>query len=360
MTQDDGARRKSYRSLFCPECGREVDELYEGVCEDCLQKHVELMHCPLVLEMRQCPKCGAYPMHGVWHLPQEKHEGVLQLVRDSIMIHKDVQDEELELSVIFDDGSLIRVHVDVGAVVAGASMQGAADVEVRVAFDACDVCSRIAGGYYEGIVQIRAEDRLPTDEERQTCVQLAENVSEKLRDRDPMAFISKIEELKEGVDLYVGSKNTATRISKAITGEFGGGYSSSPKLVGERDGKKLYRVSFSVRLPRITQGDVIHVDGKTVLVEHSDTDVTGVDLEAGGDVTVKKNRLGKAELLGRRDDARKTFLTMKGEDEVQILDPDNYNPVNIRKPSFLNAPEGSEINVIKTKKGVFILPGELN
>jgi nonsense-mediated mRNA decay protein 3 len=104
---------------------------------------------------------------------------------------------------------------------------------------------------------------------------------------------------------------------------------------------------------------VVYVDGKTVLVERSGTDLTGIDLESGSDVTIKKHRLDGAELLGRQDEARKTVLTMCGEDEAQLLDPDDFSPINIRKPAFLNAPDGSEINVIKTRKGVFILPKEL-
>jgi len=63
-----------------------------------------------------------------------------------------------------------------------------------------------------------------------------------------MAFISKVKELREGIDIYVGSAKVGKQISKRIVREFGGTFSESAKLVGHKDGKNQYRISYAVRL----------------------------------------------------------------------------------------------------------------
>ena len=59
---------------------------------------------------------------------------------------------------------------------------------------------------------------------------------------DRLAFIAKTIQLKEGLDLYVGTVKAAKRIVRALVREMGVNFSDSAKLVGRRDGKDIYRV----------------------------------------------------------------------------------------------------------------------
>ena len=46
-------------------------------------------------------------------------------------------------------------------------------------------------------------------------------------------------------------------IARDIVGALGGTYTTHPKLIGEKNGCRLYRVTYSLRLPRFARGDVI-------------------------------------------------------------------------------------------------------
>ena len=58
-----------------------------------------------------------------------------------------------------------------------------------------------------------------------------------------------MEKLKKGLNLYVSSIESARKISKEIIKRLGGVLKESKKLVGKKEGRNVYRVSFSVRLP---------------------------------------------------------------------------------------------------------------
>lgn len=58
------------------------------------------------------------------------------------------------------------------------------------------------------------------------------------------SFIPKIEELREGLDIYCGSRNEAI----AALNSYQLGFVRTEKLAGEKNGKRLYRTTLLVRL----------------------------------------------------------------------------------------------------------------
>lgn len=97
----------------------------------------------------------------------------------------------------------------------------------------CTECSRSSSQYFEAIVQLRGEPA--------KVARMAEMMSKKLQER---TFIPKMEELKEGVDIYCGSRNEAI----ATLNVFKLGFLRTEKLAGEKNGKRLYRTTLLVRL----------------------------------------------------------------------------------------------------------------
>lgn len=172
----------------------------------------------------------------------------ISLVKSQLTINPVAED----VRTIFEPEMLgenaVKVHIHVDAVVKGESTFREHDAMVRIKKESCDRCRRIAGGYYAAIVQVRAEGRFPTPEERSKSKKIAQDVIRRVQKSDRMAFISNVEELKEGIDIYVGSTKLGRQISKAIATELGGAFSESAKLVGRKDGKNQYRVSYAVRL----------------------------------------------------------------------------------------------------------------
>ena len=60
--------------------------------------------------------------------------------------------------------------------------------------------------------------------------------------------------------------------------------------------------------------------------------------------------------LGGREDEVTAVLVAIEADMVQVLDPEAYETVLLKKPAFLHADAGSDVCVIKTAEGLFLLP----
>lgn len=92
--------------------------------------------------------------------------------------------------------------------------------------------------YYEAIIQIRPADKKVLD--------FVRNQIEKRKN----VFVSKIEEFKYGVDIYISDQRFARALGKRLKKVFGGEVKLSRKLhtVSKSSGKKLYRVTVLFRL----------------------------------------------------------------------------------------------------------------
>ena len=65
---------------------------------------------------------------------------------------------------------------------------------------------------------------------------------------DPLAFISKTEEEKNGKNFYIGSKQAAVEISRNIKLKYKATVKRTSKLVGELKGKRVYRDTILISL----------------------------------------------------------------------------------------------------------------
>lgn len=345
-------------TLFCPKCGKDTDVFYDNVCRQCFIGDKKLLECPAVVYSRICPTCGSVFKKGRWQRRDEEKELVLECVKDNLSLSKYAENIELELSPEQLDYSRYNVHVEAKGEIKGVLIKASQDVELRINWQTCDTCSRISGGYFEGIVQIRADRRTPAKEELERCRGIASGVAAKAQEKgDRLAFIAKTEELDEGADLYVGSIKLGKQICRAITDVFGGKFSESPKLVGQKNGEDLYRITFALRLPEFVRGDIISMDGKVIEVQSCGKHVSGTDLETGRRFIENYDDLMDVKKLGSRQDAVSSVLVADEKKTIQVLDPETYETVTIKRPEFLSAKSGDEIKIVKTSKGIYVLPG---
>jgi nonsense-mediated mRNA decay protein 3 len=344
-------------TLFCPKCGKDTDVFYDNVCRQCFIGDKKLLGCPPVVYTRICPTCGSVFKRGKWQSKENESNAIIECIKDNLKINKQAQDIELELTPKQLDYSRYGVHVEAKANIEGVPIDAVLDTEVRISWETCDTCSRISGGYFEGIVQIRADKRLPTLEELNRCRDIAEDVAARSREKgERLAFIAKIVELDEGIDIYVGLSKLGKQICRAIIDAFGGRFIESPKLVGQKNGEDLYRITFALRLPEFVRGDIVSVDDTVIEVQSCGKHVSGIDLETGRRFIENFNDLLEVKKLGRRQDAVPAVLVADEDRMIQVLDPETYETVTIKRPEFLSAEPGNEIKIIKTAKGIYVLP----
>jgi nonsense-mediated mRNA decay protein 3 len=343
-------------SITCPKCGLESDKLFDSVCRDCFFESFKLIELPLVLHVRICSNCGAYFHRSRWEDIGRLEEVVLKAVENALFIHNEAGDVEIYFEPREITPYIYKVKVEVDAIVREEPAHAEAETEVRIQRTACDMCSRESGGYFEAIIQIRAAGRFPTDEEKKRCSAIAREALENMRKKgDRLAFITYVQEQKEGLDLYMGSMNASRQVCRLITSELGGTFSESPTLVGMKDGKNLYRITFAVRLPEFRPGDIIKFRGRILQIKSSGKKVNGVSLEDGSRFILTSEELKGAEKIANIAEAVQTVLVSIEENAILVLDPETYETVTIKKPILFNAQAGSEIPVVKTQYGIFAL-----
>ncbi|WP_048134997.1 60S ribosomal export protein NMD3 [Methanolobus tindarius] len=343
-------------NIVCPKCGKSTTKLFHGRCKECFLENFTLAEIAPVMHAKLCPTCGARNVKNKWVDHGSLEEIVIRTVEDALFVHEMAEDIEVYIEPRAQTPYLYKVHIEVDALLLDEMFHQELKTEVRVIRESCDMCSRISGGYFEAILQIRATNRIPSDEEKQECINIAGSVLERLINKgDRLAFISSSLELKEGTDLYVGSSNAARHICKEITSHLGGSFSESASLQGMKDGKDIYRITFSLRLPEFMPQDIIDHKGRIIEIRKFSKNVTGIDVETGARFTATPEEINGATLIAKRKDLPKTMLVAIENEDLMVLDPDTYETVTVRKPVMFSADPGTEIPVVKTEKGLLAI-----
>ncbi|WP_135612074.1 60S ribosomal export protein NMD3 [Methanococcoides sp. AM1] len=342
---------------LCPKCGAETRRLYKNVCRQCFLEQFTLAVLPLVLHTRICSKCNARFDRNKWRDEGDLEEIVLRAVENELFIHDEADDVEVSIYPREMTPHLYRVRVNVDAMVEGEPLHQELRAEVRIIREACDRCSRMAGGYFESILQIRANNRLVTPEEIDSCKLICAMMVEKLWEKgDRFAFVTDVLDSKDGADIYLGSANAGRQICKKIISEFGGTFAEAPTLYSHKEGKDLYRITFSMRLPEFMPGDIILYKDDVIEIKTSGKNSKGIYLATGAKFLEKTEKLDDATLIANRDDAVGAVLVATEGDDIMVLDPSTYQTITLKKPLFFSSEPGNEIPVISTEQGLFALP----
>ncbi|HID73314.1 TPA: hypothetical protein EYP38_05215 [Candidatus Micrarchaeota archaeon] len=207
--------------LICPKCGKTSDKVkfIEAFCVECYPMNVRVPEKKISVQV--CKHCNKMFLKGEWLRFSERkiEEHVVSKCRGEF----DAAEYSLEYGIVT---FTIRKR--------GSEITVDRPFEVEILTVTCPSCSRMSGGYFEAVVQLRGK----------------ENRVEKYRKlferrMEKRTFISKEKPQKEGIDLYIGS----TKAVLELVHELGFDAKITRKLVGVKaDGKKAYRTTFAIRL----------------------------------------------------------------------------------------------------------------
>ncbi len=347
--------------MFCIECGKEDEKLFKGLCKSCFAHQNSLINIPSEIEIEVCAHCSSTHIGDKWHDNEQSEEELIAetLVRESVP-DEDAEDVELEIDLLNQKGSVLEILVIAHGNVAGVPIKREYKLNVKLNRNVCPECSKYASGYFEAVLQLRADDRTLAPHEIQRVDELIKRQLEKLSKNNRMAYLSQRLELKEGIDYYFGSYKAARKISNSLKEIMGGVLGESPRLMG-RDksaGKDLYRVWISLRLPFFQNGDflthaghvgpVIDVSGRKIIIQ---------DLETMDKISISWREYSNLELAAKRDDTKITTITSKTPTEIQLLHPETYQPVDLDiLPELSHINIGDEVEVIEIKGKIHIIP----
>ncbi|MBU4548119.1 MAG: hypothetical protein KKH76_04915, partial [Euryarchaeota archaeon] len=146
--------------MFCPQCGSSDTQLVEGLCKTCFLKEFYLLKLESEIVVTLCTSCHSQIQEGKWRelgLPEE--EIIYQALEENIQISPLVEKSEIDLEIIHRRGSLADCMVIAKGVVFGEEITQEYKTTVRLNKTVCPDCSKIASGYFESVIQLRADDR---------------------------------------------------------------------------------------------------------------------------------------------------------------------------------------------------------
>ena len=360
---------------FCPRCGDPVPAREEPLpgeprdrdrhlCDACYFDDFDLVDAPDRIEVLVCSGCGAVHRGNRWvDVDARDYTDVaIDEVSEALGVHVDARDVTWAVDPEQVDETTVRMHCQFTGVVRETPLEESVVVPVKISQGTCDRCGRIAGGYYASTVQVRATDRTPTTEERSRAVEIAEShVADKEGDGDREAFVTEVKETDDGPNVKLSTNGLGEEVSRRITRELGGDVESYPTLVTEDgDGNEVYRVTYAVRLPKFTPGDVIDPedDDGPVLVTSVSGNLKGVRLTTGEQYEEPFEDETPGRRLATRDDAvETTVVTVEDDHAVQLLDPETYEAKTVPRPDFFD-PDAETTPVVKTRAGLHVLPDQ--
>lgn len=371
MTDDGKYGLMTESRAFCPRCGDPVPDREEplpgeprdrdaSLCDDCYFQDFALVDAPERIEVSVCGRCGAVQRGKEWRDigARDYTDVAIDEVTEALGVHVNASEVSWSVDPEQVDETTVRIHSEFTGIVRETLREEQATVPVRIARETCDRCGRIAGGYYSGVVQVRAADRELSADERRQAIEIAEShVAAQEQDGDREAFITEIKQTDDGPDIKMSTNALGKAVATRITEEFGGTVKSHPTLVTENeDGNEVYRVTFAVRLPEFRVNDVIDPkDGDgPVLVTGTAGGVRGRRLASGevydgGDTNAQK--LGSHE-----DGTETTVVAVEDAHAVQVLDPETYAAKTIPRPAFFDT-DDETVEVFKSRDGLHMLPG---
>ena len=336
-------------------------------CDACYFEEFEFVDAPDRIDVRVCATCGAVHRGNRWvDVGADDYTDVaIEAVSEAIAVHVDVTDLAWQVDPEQIDPNTIRMHASFTGEVRDRLVDEQVTIPVKIARQTCTRCGRIAGDYYASIVQIRAEDRTPTDEEIERAKTIADTVvAEMEATGDRNAFVTETNDTTAGLDIKVSTNKIGKKVAYKMVEEYGGTVTDAETLVTEdSDGNEVYRVTFAVRLPPYRPGDVIDLaddDEGPVLVRSAHGNLKGVRVRTGEryEASYEEGSSPDARRLGRIEEATDTpVVTVEDERAVQVLDPETYEATTIDRPDYFD-PDAETVPVLKSRAGLHILPDE--
>ena len=255
--------------MFCPECGSTDKEMVGDICIDCFLKEFQMIELPERIEVQICSHCNSKLEEGKWSdefIPEE--EIIYRALEKNIKIADEVENEDINLEIDQIKGTIASCYVEVVGEVHGTQIDEVHETEVKLLKTVCPTCSKVQSGYYETVIQFRADSREIKPQEYKKADEVVERTLIKQSKKDKLAYCPQIAKLKEGYDYYIGSFKTGKKVAEALTEEFGGIIKESPRLISEdkSTGKGLYRIWISVRIPEFEIDDFIKYENKIIQV----------------------------------------------------------------------------------------------
>jgi len=266
---------------FCAICGKVISDAdpHFGMCYDCYLKEKPLFDLPKRFSLNICIDCGSYSKKEIWIEPRDNE--LFPTINEAIhrfLLKNYLKKGNIEFSITFDEKSYIFSSKDLlknldivvnGKMKENTNLKYQETINVNLNYLLCKNCSNIRGGtYYISIIQLRVKDETQFDLIDKALDEI-NKYAEKLFEKDKKHYISKIEDQKFGVDLYLSSNELMNYIIKLLRVKYYFLIKGTKKLIGRdiQKGKNLYRLKTLIKFLPIQKNDIVIIENEDFLVE---------------------------------------------------------------------------------------------
>jgi nonsense-mediated mRNA decay protein 3 len=356
----------------CYLCGK--PSVLDGLCAGCYNDGHPLIEVSTPLTLLACKKCGSVKLADGWRKigGSSNHSEDLADFQVELLLERSIKilGKDVNLS-LEDERKLDRVtHTIVTAV--GRSHESLSpheekyNVEIRFRYATCETCGMMSGGYYEAILQVRADGRALTEDEKTALTQTITDITVARYKSDDKAFITNTVEDKYGIDFYIGSENLCKYLADEFEMQYLAERKDNYKLVGEdKTGKRKYRITILIRLPRFTVGDFVKIDDYPCeIVGMSRNMLTCYDLKRRERFSInpRSARWRTLEFLAPKAQRREFMVTTYSYGQpVQIMDAISFEVLEVEQSAFTSEIiVGERIYALQLNDELYILPVEPN
>ena len=346
--------------MFCVECGSTEKKMVGNICIDCFLKDFQMIEIPERIEVQICSHCNSKLEEGKWseeNIPEE--EIIYRALERNIQIDDEVENEIINLEIDQMKGTIASCYVEVVGEVYDTQIEETHDTEVKILKTVCPTCSKLQAGYYESVIQFRADNREIKNEEYSKADEVVERTLIKQSKKDKLAYCPQIAKLKEGYDYYIGSLKSGRKVAEALTDEFGGVVKESPRLISEdkSTGKGLYRIWISVRIPEAEIDDFIEYENKIIQITSvSKNSFVGMNIKTNKKHNIPMKNMEDIKLVKKSEEIETATVISKSPQFIQILDPIDYSTVDLEmQDEFKDYNIGDEIKIIKLNNYIYLI-----
>ncbi|MHA2303211.1 MAG: NMD3-related protein [Candidatus Thorarchaeota archaeon] len=346
----------------CYECGEK--SVIDGLCAECYRRTHPLVDVRTPLKLLTCRRCGAVEVPGGWKtiIEQPSDPEVLIERQIEILLEQEVKLRGRDVGLEYAEEKILdRVrHILITATGKSDSTLSVHSesypVEVRFSYATCDTCAMMSGGYYEGTLQIRADERQITDKEEDDIVSVVTDLTVAKYGKDVKAFVTEVSRDKYGLDFKIGSEHLCKRIADELQEKYLAQRKENYKLIGEdKRGKKKYRITILIRLPRFSLGDFVGVDSKPCqVIAMGRGGLSCYSLEDGNRFTInpKSARWRTLEFI-----APEMVVSNLSNQPVQLMDSESFEMHEIdQKDMTVDVSNGDTTFGLCFDDRVYLLP----
>ncbi|MFW9828771.1 MAG: NMD3-related protein [Candidatus Thorarchaeota archaeon] len=267
---------------FCAICGKEINEKdpHYGMCLKCYLKENPLFEVPNSFSLNICLDCGSYSKKDKWIESEEnKLEFIIKQAILKFLLKNYTKKNIIEFNISLKEESYTfsakDLLVSLEAVIHGnlkedLTIEHKQSIQVNLSYILCKNCSNLRGGtFYLSIIQLRVKKQDQFDLIKKVLDEINDFVEQQF-EKDQKHYISKIEDQKYGVDLYLSTIELMNYLVSFLKSKYNFLLKRTKKLVGRDNqrGKNLYRFKTLIKFLPVRINDLISINNQNYIVEN--------------------------------------------------------------------------------------------